>query len=158
MISPSWESCTHSVSLCQNVRYGSAVYLGVLLVFSCLFVWLLVYSENWGNANSQQSSLIALWAVLKISLLIIDFCWAAACALVCDSIIVNSQLAVCLALRAWGAAGNPSECLLQSLMLQRPGLVLFPCWGAWVASVWAALDKFCCHGFSDAPFSIHIMV
>lgn len=78
MIWPTWGSCTHSVSLFQNVRYCSVVYLAVLLVFFCLFACLL---WKLGNTNSQQNGLLAVWAVLKMSLLIIDFSWAAAHAL-----------------------------------------------------------------------------
>lgn len=150
MIWPTWESCTHSVSPFQNVIYCSVVCLGVLLFI--LFVCLLVYSENWGNTNSWRSGLVAVWAVLKISLLIIDFCWAAARAVLCDSIILNSQLAVRLAVRARGTGWKSKQVPLAEPHAACPGLVLCQCWGACVASVWAARQKFCCQGSSRYAF------
>lgn len=149
MIWPTWGSCTHSVSLFQNVMYCSVVYLAVLLVFFCLFACLL---WKLGNTNSQQNGLLAVWAVLKMSLLIIDFSWAAAHALLCDSIILNSQLAVCLALRARGADWKSEQVPLAEPHIAHHGLVLLQCWAAWGTSVWAALQKFCCPGSSRYSF------
>lgn len=143
-----WENCTHSVSLSQSVRYCSIVYLEVLLVFFCLFACLLWKLGKYQFTAEQFDRSVS---SAEDQLAYNRLCWAAVRALLCDSIILNSQLAVCLPVLGAPAA-NPSECLLQSLALQCPGLVLFGCSSAWVASFWAALQKFCCHGSSRYSF------